>query len=630
MAGKGKPCGASFIAADKQCKIGLSVQLNAKALKNADIGKLREWAGKAPFKYQRDKIEAEIAKRQGDAGIVKIPSGKTNRELAAEKKKLDDEQQKLQKELDRLVAIRDAQAKGKPSQKINAGFLKKATTQKLEEYMLRAPYQYQREAIKAELDRRGAGGGGAKPGVKATADLKKEWQAIQDDKMKRIDRGEYEAAVKLAGQQRAIKAELDRREAGGSAREVKIDKILQLAPPPPKKEPGVNRPFASQNDDQLKGKMEAAWALGKDADYRAMRAEYQRRIANDETKKRILGIDEDIRRAKEARQQYVKAGNADRVKKVDDMIKGLEADKLRVGNSAVPQGMGKYEKDRLQAIDKRVEDNMTKKLGDGYDWRDSVSNADSKVLGAGAYGTAVRDSARNVVKRGAIGENEGDILKRVGELDLGPKLIAAELNGRGPMAGTKDGRVAMTLVPGSPIGNKKGLEQSYWQARAALHRAGIAHNDMHIENVMVDKQRKGRFVDMGLAQDNPKAALAEAMGMFDRMPAGAVRNGGEGDWQVKRWKNIGGRAIRTFEYGKNANDLERLQAERDFPTVARVVQNKEAAITKLKSYGLDDQDVANIMTHGIRKSEASFERGSMAKLTNEQALSVINTLYEGI
>ena len=629
MAGKGKPCGASFIAADKQCKVGLSVQLNAKALKNADIGKLREWAGKAPFKYQRDKIEAEIAKRQGDAGIIKVPSGKTNRELAAEKKKLDDEQQKLQKELDRLVAIRDAQAKGKPSQKINAGFLKQATTQKLEEYMLRAPYQYQREAIKAELDRRKEGGA-AKVVANKTDDLNKVFARLQNEKVRALNANDFDKAKRLADAQHKIQAELDKRKAGGPREAVALDKISRVPAPPPKKEPGVNRPFASKNDEQLKGKMEAAWALGKDADYRAMRAEYQRRIANDETKKRILGIDEDIRRAKEARQQYVKEGNADRVKKVDAMIKAMEGEKLRVGNSAVPQGMGKYEKERLQNIDKRVEANMTKKLGDGYDWRDSVSNADSKVLGAGAYGTAVRDSAKNVVKRGAIGENEGDILKRVGELDLGPKLIAAELNGRGPMSGTNAGRVAMTLVPGSPIGSKKGLEESYWQARAALHRAGIAHNDMHIENVMVDRQKKGRFVDMGLAQDNPKAALAEAMGMFDRVPNGAVRNGGEGDWQVKRWKNIGGKAIRTLEYGKNARESELAEAQRDFPTVARVVQNKEAAITKLKSYGLTDQDVANVMTHGIRKSEASFERGSMAKLTNEQALSVINTLYQGI
>ena len=50
----------------------------------------------------------------------------------------------------------------------------------------------------------------------------------------------------------------------------------------------------------------------------------------------------------------------------------------------------------------------------------------------------------------------------------------------------------------------------------------------------------------------------------------------------------------------------------------------------MKSFGLSDQDVADIIGHGIRSKNSSFEKGAMGKLTNEQAQSVINTLYDGI
>jgi hypothetical protein len=67
-----------------------------------------------------------------------------------------------------------------------------------------------------------------------------------------------------------------------------------------------------------------------------------------------------------------------------------------------------------------------------------------------------------------------------------------------------------------------------------------------------------------------------------------------------------------------------------FPTAARVLENKEKAISKLKSFGLTDQDVADVITHGIRSNEKSFNTRGMGKLTDAQARQVIEVLYDGI
>ena len=140
---------------------------------------------------------------------------------------------------------------------------------------------------------------------------------------------------------------------------------------------------------------------------------------------------------------------------------------------------------------------------------------------------------------------------RAHELGVAPRVRAAELDGPGNYDKVnRMGRMAMDAAEGMTIGARQTpeVEKAYWEARATLHRGGIAHNDMHVENVFVDSKGKGRFVDFGLAQDNPKAALAEAMGVFSKTPQGTVRTlgperGGDGDWQVRRWQNLGGRAL---------------------------------------------------------------------------------------
>jgi hypothetical protein len=297
--------------------------------------------------------------------------------------------------------------------------------------------------------------------------------------------------------------------------------------------------------------------------------------------------------------------------------------------------------------DDDIEKDITAQYGDTkYDWGASRGSG-SKVLGAGAFGSVMKERDGNAVKRGNIGYEEASIMDKVGKADLGPKMLAADLDGIGLQPGTAKGRVAMTVVPGSPIGDKAGdkaigktgkvVADAYWEARAKLHKMGVAHNDMHIENVFIDRKGTGRFVDMGLAQDNPKAALAEAMGVFTVLPTGtnkgaraAAGRTGDGDWQALRWDGSAGKEFRKAESRDLVVTSAKTEFAQRFPVAGKVLQNKEKAILKLKSYGLDDQDVADVMTHGIRSTPESFERGAMGKLSYSQAQNVINTLYDGI
>lgn len=291
---------------------------------------------------------------------------------------------------------------------------------------------------------------------------------------------------------------------------------------------------------------------------------------------------------------------------------------------------------------------ISRELGNkSYRWEDSYGSGTS-LLGKGAYGTVLREPNKgNAIKRGEIGQIEADLIDRLGKVDLGPKLLAAQLDGDSPYnKGTKIGRVAMGVVAGSPIGRKAPdkeiggvkIADAYWVARANLHRLGIAHNDMHIDNVLVDRKGKARFVDLGLAQDSPKAALAEAMGAFMK-PQGAMVSrdgeaGGDGDWQMRRWSGTGGEILNQLEWsvyrGTGMQKSFQKELEQRAPVLARIRDNKAAVVFEMKRDGFTLDDVATIIDHGIRSPLGSYERGSWGKMSNEQAQKYINLLYEGI
>jgi serine/threonine protein kinase len=197
----------------------------------------------------------------------------------------------------------------------------------------------------------------------------------------------------------------------------------------------------------------------------------------------------------------------------------------------------------------------------------------------------------------------------------------------------------MTRIKGEPIGmltaetkvNGKNMADIYWKAMADLHRLGIAHNDAHTDNILVDKQGKGRWVDMGLAQANPKAALAEAMGVFNTLkgfPAERAAGAqGQGNWQTRRWPGTGVDKAALAKQ-KGADSWKEFQQR--FPVASRVWDNKEKAQDKLLKIGLTKNDVSSIIDHGIRSTPESYTKGAMAKLTDKQAQEILNILYDGI
>ncbi|AEC53076.1 serine/threonine kinase PKN8 [Synechococcus phage S-CRM01] len=174
-------------------------------------------------------------------------------------------------------------------------------------------------------------------------------------------------------------------------------------------------------------------------------------------------------------------------------------------------------------------------------------------LGAGAFGSAyLSKTGDHVIKDGHIGPKELKVLHKLKDSPYFPTLVNAifkspfshqssERNnpnaetrfarapgeenypnatdpfGLGP---TAEGTYAMTKAKGRPWSRAyRDLDPStaseraanIWRARAALHQAGISHNDMHGSNVFMDDDGNPTILDLGLANDDPWSALEEAL-----------------------------------------------------------------------------------------------------------------------
>jgi hypothetical protein len=102
---------------------------------------------------------------------------------------------------------------------------------------------------------------------------------------------------------------------------------------------------------------------------------------------------------------------------------------------------------------------------------------------------------------------------------------------------------------------------------------------------------------------------------------------GQGDWQMRRWNGTGGEVLKQWE---RAKPQERAELLKRFPTMARVFDQRSEAMYKMKKMGLNNDDIATIMDHGIRSPMSSYSKGPWAKISDSQALEIINTLYEGV
>lgn len=334
------------------------------------------------------------------------------------------------------------------------------------------------------------------------------------------------------------------------------------------------------------------------------------------------------------------SGGAKATKKevLDDIKSILEENRgPREASKKVNSDGLSYEEEIAAIMDSKIEKSNHVRQGDPkYDGWSRTFGEKAKVLGSGSYGTAILSPDGEVVKRGVISRTEAAIIEKVGRADLGPRLIAADIGGPAGPKGTgvelRNGRIAMSKVQGTPLGtirskeSSKGNTEAYWKARADLHRLGIAHNDMHDHNVLIDNKGKGRFVDMGLAQDNPKAALAEALGAFPGP------RGKSGDSQFSTW-GPGADLIyyagrKDISTSKREGFLEDLKE--GAPIAYKAFTNKSKAVEKLRRFGIDGRDLTKVLTTKCRTPEKKYKEGPWAKLSDKQAMEVINTLYEGI
>ncbi len=188
---------------------------------------------------------------------------------------------------------------------------------------------------------------------------------------------------------------------------------------------------------------------------------------------------------------------------------------------------------------------------------------DENYLDEGAFGSVYLGDDGNVIKKGMIGPDELKALSAMKDNPRFPTLINArfdspfkhqsseynnpmnadnERRGGGGLRPGEDywdpdeqsdfdrrfpgaeGTYAMTQAKGSQLFNALGnmdeesrdkAMRNFWRARGDLHKAGFSHNDMHGGNIFVDDDGEVNIIDLGLAKDDPRSALMEALGGMD-------------------------------------------------------------------------------------------------------------------
>lgn len=211
------------------------------------------------------------------------------------------------------------------------------------------------------------------------------------------------------------------------------------------------------------------------------------------------------------------------------------------------------------------------------------------------------------VKYGKLSKEELSLLKTAGEAGIGPKFIGAkyvrqQLPEEQYGKTVHIGAIAMSNVEGRQISKIKAkgeelskIKDDYLKATAKLHLAGIAHNDMHGGNAIHDG-RKVTFVDFGLGQQNWKAALSEAVGIFS---------------------------------GSNYQSLVKVEDKNpEFEKMKNNFYNRFLPL--LESKGFDKFDQADLMGAGIRNPDSFYKEKLFGKMSDSVAKELLSELYHGV
>jgi hypothetical protein len=276
-----------------------------------------------------------------------------------------------------------------------------------------------------------------------------------------------------------------------------------------------------------------------------------------------------------------------------------------------------------------------RKFGDTVDWSKSFGPG-SDLLGEGGYGIVMlaKPPPPVVVKRGDISENEVQILAKLSGKGISPKLIAAERGDEDPSEkGVFEGRVAMSRINGetassysdyqSKVGNTT-VGDAYWSLRRKLHVSGVAHNDAHEQNVIIDSKGNARFVDFGLSQDNWKAALSESIGILrsSRLlpPSSELEKPvilkDSGDWQATKYSQFVGNSSGGLP--PKGSNLE------------IIYSNRNAVYSRLRKLGLSNSEITQMVLTPIRSPVQRFDEGPWKKINDKVAEELIGIFYAGV
>lgn len=135
-------------------------------------------------------------------------------------------------------------------------------------------------------------------------------------------------------------------------------------------------------------------------------------------------------------------------------------------------------------------------------------------IGEGEYARVYDIGDNVVVKIGEIRSNETKAMETLSHLPEVPRIIASKVEDQGKT----NSILAMSKVPGTPVSqfNKADRAEIYdnliLPALYKIHKAGIAHNDFHGNNILMNRDNSNRrnisIIDFGKAKFNdPEAVL---------------------------------------------------------------------------------------------------------------------------
>ena len=451
----------------------------------------------------------------------------------------------------------------KPSMQINKRFLKKETTQKLQEYLAnRKLYAYQKKAIADELKRREQGGKGAEPKARNLGDAKARKAAVDDvnKQIEAIRRRRNEPAYQKPDQ----KAFLDSLEKGLVRRRMDIEAGVAPAKAGAKEagtavlmkraaQPGSAGREARRELGQKLREKNAKLAAQPEIASAKPRQVNQKFLAQPTDKLQAVLRRGDLGAAQRRKIEEELGGRGVTPAKPVKVTAGMTTD------AAVKAGW---------KLDRAVKD---------YDPIAVYSQSGNRLLAKGAFGAAYRTDGPppGVVKQGKIGQHEAEVWQKLQGTGRVPEFHGAVVSpnmktvGSGYGGHVKEGQGYLGIgeAKGIPVGQynprsaaeKNKVLDEYIRTRRDIHKAGVAHNDMHGNNVFYDKETgKMQAIDFGLAQPSYKAALMEAFGT------------NQGDWQserfIGRYKATGGEAPAYYRFRRNQERVNRMLEEQDIDT----------------------------------------------------------------